>query len=331
MESIGWGMIGCGDVTEIKSGPGFQKSENSALVAVMRRDGKLAEDYARRHNVPRWYDDVDKLINDPEVDAVYIATPPAYHKEYTIKAAKAGRAVYVEKPMAFNYNDCQEMIKACEEAEVPLYVAYYRRALPRFIKIKELIERGAIGEVRFVNVKNYEKPRVEIGNRNLPWRVIPEISGGGIFMDIGCHTLDILDFILGPIKTVQGNAGNQGYLYRAEDVVTANFVFESGVHGTGTWCFTAYEDYDRNEIVGSSGKISFSTFGEEPVQLTTQEGVNTFPIENPLHIQQPLIQTVIDDLIGAGSCPSTGESAARTSRVMDEILKGYRSIQIMEF
>ena len=331
MESIGWGMIGCGAVTEIKSGPGFQKAENSALVAVMRRDGKLAEDYARRHNVPRWYDDVDKLINDPEVDAVYIATPPAYHKEYTIKAAKAGRAVYVEKPMAFNYSDCQEMIKACEEAEVPLYVAYYRRALPRFIKIKELIDSGAIGEVRFVTVKHYERPGVKIGDSNLPWRVIPEISGGGIFMDMGSHTLDVLDFILGPIKTAQGSAGNQGYLYRAEDVVAANFVFDSGVHGTGIWCFTAYEDYDRNEIVGSSGKISFSTFGEEPVQLITEEGVTTFPTESPLHIQQPLIQTVIDDLTGIGSCPSTGESAARTSRVMDEILKDYRSVQIMEF
>ncbi|MEW9124025.1 MAG: Gfo/Idh/MocA family oxidoreductase [Thermotaleaceae bacterium] len=331
MNPIGWGIIGCGDVTEVKSGPGFQKAENSNLVAVMRRNGALAESYAKRHHVPRWYDDGDKLINDPEVDIVYIATPPAYHKEYTIKAAKAGRAVYVEKPMALTYKECQEMIQICQEAEVPLYVAYYRRALPKFIKIKELIDTGVIGEVRFVTVKNYEKPKVKPGEKELPWRVVPEIAGGGIFVDIGCHTLDILDFLLGPIQTVQGSAGNQGYLYRAEDIVAANFVFQSGVQGTGIWCFTAYEDYDMNEIVGSQGKISFPTFGSNPVRLTTENGTIEFPIENPLHIQQPFIQTVVDDLIGKGKCPSTGESAARTSWVMDTILRDYRSIQIQEF
>src|SRR6478752_4064397 len=137
---VRWGIIGCGDVTEVKSGPSFQKIENSELVAVMRRTGELAKDYAERHNVPKWYDDADAHINDPDIDAVNIATPPGSHKEYTMKVAQAGKPVYVEKPMALDFTECQEMIAACEQAGVPLYVAYYRRGQARFLKIKELLE-----------------------------------------------------------------------------------------------------------------------------------------------------------------------------------------------
>jgi len=326
MKTIRWGIIGCGNVTEVKSGPGFQKANNSSLVAVMRRTGELAKDYAGRHGVPRWYADADALIGDPEVDAVYIATPPSSHKEYTILAAQAGRAVYVEKPMALNFGECQEMLDACRSAEVPLFVAYYRRALRRFLKIKELLETGAIGEVRFVTMTLYMKPRPEeLDPENLPWRVIPEIAGGGHFVDLGSHMFDFLDYILGPIREVQGFAANQQNYYPAEDMVTATFVFESGVHGVGVWNFGAFDEVDITEIVGNKGKLSFSTFNAEPVVLTTGDGVMEFEIEYPSHIQQPLIQTVVDDLNGTGTCPSTGESAARTTWVMDQILQDYRT------
>jgi len=139
-KEIRWGIIGCGDVTEVKSGPAFQKAKNSRLVAVMRRDGDLARGYARRHQVPKWYDDADALIHDDEVDAVYIATPPAFHEDYTLKVAQTKKPVYVEKPMGMNYAECQEMILNCQKSEVPLFVAYYRRALERFIKIKKIID-----------------------------------------------------------------------------------------------------------------------------------------------------------------------------------------------
>ena len=148
MRTIRWGIIGCGNVTEVKSGPGFQKARNSALVAVMRRNAALAQDYAGRHGVPRWYDDGAALIADPEVDAVYVATPPSSHKGYVLACAAAGKPVYVEKPMALDHGECEEMIAACRAANVPLFVAYYRRALPRFLKVKELIDGGAIGLFR---------------------------------------------------------------------------------------------------------------------------------------------------------------------------------------
>jgi len=324
MKTIRWGIIGCGDVTEVKSGPGFQKAAHSKLVAVMRRSGALAKDYAMRHHVPKWYDDAEELINDPEVDAVYIATPPAFHKTYTTLCAQAGKPIYVEKPMAIKYDDCMAMIEICEKENVPLFVAFYRRGMARFHKIKALIESGAIGDVRFVSVKNYEKPSKDVlEGEALPWRVVPEISGGGIFMDIGCHTLDILDFLLGQIVEMTGRAGNQAGLYEAEDIVTADFRFASGVQGTGVWCFSAFENEDCNEIVGSKGKIRFSTFGSEPIRLTTLEGITEYAIENPVHVQQPLIQMVVDDLNGVGTCPSTGASAARTSLLMENVLKAY--------
>ncbi len=326
MKTIRWGIIGCGDVTEVKSGPGFQNAKNSQLVAVMRRNGELAKDYAERHNVPKWYDNADELINDPDVDAVYIATPPAFHKEYTLKCALAGKPVYVEKPMARNFEECTAMVQACENAGVPLFVAYYRRALDRFNKVKELIDSGKIGEIRFVTVVLYKKlVKVDLKTGELPWRVMPEISGGGEFLDLASHTLDVLDYILGPINEAVGYAGNQAKLYEAEDIVTASLSFESGVKGTGTWCFSSFTNYDMNEIVGSLGKISFSTFGEEPILLTTTEGITSMDIVKPVHIQQQLIQNIVNELNGLGESQSKGVSAARTTWVMDEILKDYRN------
>ncbi len=328
MKTIRWGIIGCGDVTEVKSGPGFQKATNSSLVAVMRRSGELAADYARRHGVSRWYDDAEALINDPEVDAVYIATPPDSHKPYTLAAAAAGKPVYVEKPMARNYAECQAMIEACQSAGVPLFVAYYRRALPRFLKVKALVESGAIGQVRAVSVKLHQPPRTDLDPQNLPWRVIPEIAGAGLYLDLASHTLDFLDYVFGPIRSVAGFAANQGDLYPAEDIVTGSFVFASGVQGVGSWCFTGFEQADSNEIVGQKGKITFSSFTDDPVVLTTAEGVTPFEIDHPPHVQQPLIQTIVDELNGQGTCPSTGESGARTSWVMDQMLQAYRSQQV---
>lgn len=328
MKTIRWGIIGCGNVTEVKSGPGFQKATNSSLVAVMRRSGELAADYARRHGVPRWYDDAEALINDPEVDAVYIATPPDSHKPYTLAAAAAGKPVYVEKPMARNYAECQAMIEACRSAGVPLFVAYYRRALPRFLKVKALVESGAIGQVQAVSVKLHQPPRKDLDPQNLPWRVIPEIAGAGLYLDLASHTLDFLDYVFGPIRSVAGFAANQGGLYPAEDIVTGSFVFASGVQGVGSWCFTGFEQADSNEILGQKGKITFSSFTDDPVVLTTAEGVTPFEIDHPPHVQQPLIQTIVDALNGQGTCPSTGESGARTSWVMDQMLEAYRSQQV---
>lgn len=325
MQNVRWGIIGCGDVTEVKSGPGLQKARSSELVAVMRRNGELARDYAQRHGVPKWYDSARALIDDPEVNAVYVATPPSSHMEYTILAAQAGKPVYVEKPMALNYAQCREMIAACAAAGVPLFVAFYRRALQRFLKIKELIDSGTLGRIRFVSIMLTQPVRA--GHRdpdNLPWRVQPDIAGGGIFVDLAAHQLDFLDFLLGPVKRAQGIATNQAGNYLAEDMVSASFAFASGIQGTGNWCFNAFEEMDRTEIIGDEGRLIYSTFDDQPLVLETAAGIKEFNIGYPDHIQQPLIQTVVDELLGKGKCPSSGESGARTSWVMDQVLAGWQ-------
>lgn len=320
MKTIKWGIIGCGNVTEVKSGPAFRLAENSDLVAVMRRNGAKAEDYAHRHKVKYWYDDAQALIDNPEVDAVYVASPPASHKQYALMIAEAGKPAYIEKPMALNYKECRVMIDAFKKNKLPLFVAYYRRALPRFLKVKSIIDSGALGEVRFVNVVMHKCPGENdlAGKEN--WRVQPEISGGGYFVDVGSHMLDILQFYFGDIISADGRAVNQAGIYPAEDMVSGQFIFASGVQGTGVWNFSAFDNLDRTEIVGSKGKITFATFGNSPIVVETKSGSEVLDLPNPRHIQQHLIQTIVDELNGKGKCPSTGLSASRTNRAMDRLM-----------
>ncbi|MDB5297752.1 MAG: oxidoreductase domain protein [Phycisphaerales bacterium] len=330
--TVRWGIIGCGDVTEKKSGPAFQKATGSALVAVMRRSGDLAKDYAARHGVPRWYDDADALVNDGGVDAVYVATPPGSHLEHALRAANAGKPVYVEKPMALDRDECREMYEGCLAARggrgVPLYVAYYRRALPRFLRVKRLIEDGAIGTVRTVQHTLTQPPTpAELAGGPLPWRVDPAVAGGGKFVDLASHALDLFDFLFGPIADVAGRAANQAGLYPAEDVVAGTWAHAGGVVGTGLYSFAAAERVDRCEVVGSAGTLTFQVMDNGPIELKPAGGGErqTFHEPDPEHVQQPLIQTVVDDLRGVGTCPSTGESAWRATWAIDKMLAGYRA------
>ncbi|KRE88621.1 oxidoreductase [Frateuria sp. Soil773] len=327
LHAVRWGIIGCGAVTEVKSGPAFGLVPGSSLAAVMRRDGAKARDYAQRHGVPRWYDDAAALVADPTVDAVYIATPPSTHMQYALMGIAAGKPVYVEKPMAMDAAECERIVRAGEAARVPVFVAYYRRALPRFGKVRELLfDAGAIGTPRTVHAVLHQphQPRYE-NPADRPWRVRPELAGGGLFMDLGCHTLDILDWLFGPIVSAGGQAANQLGAYPAEDCVAVSFAFGNGMLGTGLWNFGSWQRHDSVEIVGDRGRLSFATFGDGPIRLENTQGVQEFHVDNPAHIQQPLIETIVAELTGqAGACPSTGRSGARTSWVMDQVLRGYR-------
>jgi predicted dehydrogenase len=323
--AVRWGVVGVGKVCELKSAPAMNTIPHSKLVAVMRRDAAKAEDFALRHEVPKWYSKAADLIQDPEVNAIYIATPPHVHLELTQLAAAAGKPVYVEKPMARTYAECLQMIKACEQASVPLFVAYYRRKLPHFLKIKELLDQGEIGTIRTVhiNLKQVLTPNL-VSQTETNWRVIPEIAGGGYFYDLASHQLDLLDFFFGKITHASGYSTNQAKAYAAEDLVTGSFVFENGVMGTGNWCFSTSDASEIDEIVidGSKGQIRFSTFGEGAFALLRpNQNPLHFHLELPMHIQRPLIQSIVEELLGKGSCPSTGITAARTNWVMETLIK----------
>jgi predicted dehydrogenase len=326
LKELNWGIIGCGNVTELKSGPAFSKVEHSNLVAVMRRNASLAQDYATRHNVPKWYSDANLLIHDLEVNAVYIATPPETHASYAITSMRAGKPVYVEKPMARNFQECQEMIRVSEETGMPLFVAYYRRTLPAFLKVKELVNDGIIGKPLTLNVRLHKAFGV---NDQFPekqtWHTNPEIAGAGHFYDLASHQFDFLDFVFGPITEVKGIAKNNTGYYPAEDTVSAAFAFDSGVTGTGSWSFVVDKgaEEDIMEITGTKGKIVFACFATSDVQLITEKGTVKFSFQNPENISQNLIQQVVQNLRGEGDCASTGYSAARTSWVLEEIVKSY--------
>jgi len=320
---IRWGIIGCGNVTEVKSGPSFQLAAGSELAMVMRRDAARAEDYARRHGVPRWTTDADELIHDANVDAVYIATPPGNHLEYALRIAAASKPAYIEKPMARNYAECQRIVAAFEKVGLPLFVAFYRRRLPRFLQVKKLVDSDQLGRITMLSYRYVSTNWRDIDPNKRPWRLEAGQSGGGIFMDMGCHALDIFDFILGPIESVEGMAANLASPYDVEDSVAMHCRFTSGALGVCSWSFAGAVREDQIDIAGTRGRLTLSVFGNEPLRLDSAAGAEQFDLPNPPHIQQPLIQSIVDQLQGHGVCPSTGLTAARTARVMDQVLGSY--------
>ncbi len=329
LETINWGIIGVGDVTEVKSGPAFYKTEHSNVVAVMRRNAEKAADYASRHGIPKWYSDAADLIDDPEVNAVYVATPPDSHAGYAIGAMRAGKPVYVEKPMASSFSECEEMLRVSKETGMPLWVAYYRRALPAFLKARQLIEAGEIGKPLVVNIRLCAQARERHqAKEEMNWRVNPEIAGAGHFFDLASHQFDYLDFVFGKVTKPKGNAVNLGGLYAAEDTVSGTWRHESGVIGSGSWSFVVDKNSEKDEIemIGDKGKITLSCFAvPDRLRLVTNEVDTEMKFDNPKHISQNLVQQLVDELRGVGVCVSTGESAARTSWVLDNMVKDYYS------
>ncbi len=318
MEIIRWGMIGCGDVAEVKSGPALQKADGSALVAVTRRDRGKAEDYARRHGVPRVHDDAEALIQDAGVDAVYIATPPSSHCDLALKVAAAGKPCLVEKPMAMNHAECLQMVEAFRAAHRPLWVAYYRRALPRFLKVRELLHARAIGQLTSIHV-SVTAP-LAAGDAVKAWRFNTEIAGGGLFLDLASHYFDIIDFLAGPVTAAAGFALNTGGTYAAEDVTAAAFQIGDKVAGTGVWNFNAPVSADSVVFTGSEGDIATAVIADADVVVTRAGQPNLYRFRNPPHVHQPLIQTIVDELRGKGKCESTGDSGARSAWVTDTCL-----------
>ncbi len=324
MKILKWGFIGCGEVTEKKSGPAFSEVPGSMVEAVMSRSEKNARRYAEQHGINKWYTDAQELIDDPDVNAIYIATPPSSHATFAIMAMKAGKPVYVEKPLAANYEDCARVNRVSEETGVPCFVAYYRRYLPYFQKVKQLVQDDTIGTIVNVQIRFAVPPRdLDYSHpENLPWRLQPDIAGGGYFYDLAPHQLDLLQDMFGVIVEADGICANRANLYKVEDSVSACFRFESGLPGSGSWCFVAHESAkeDRISVIGDKGQVSFSVFNYEPIRLHTLEGTQSITVPNPPYVQYPLIKSVIEHLQGISVCSCTSVSATPVNWVMDRIL-----------
>ncbi len=321
MQKINWGIIGCGDVTEIKSGPAFNKVPNSSLVAVMRRDAAKAADYAKRHNVPKWYNDAAKLINDPDVNAIYIATPPDSHEMYALAAINAGKPVYVEKPMAFNYEAAKNMAAAAAAKNIKLSVAHYRREWPLFKKIKDLLQDNAIGKILLVQLEFYALPytAAQLNDSHYAWRVNPALSGGGLFHDLAPHQLDLMYYFFGEPKKINGIAVNQCGNYAADDLVSGNILFENGIVFNGSWCFNAAAATDHCTIIGTAGKIQFSVFSSNTITVTCNTITEEFSFDKLQHVQQPMIEKVVNYFLNEAANPCSGQHGAMVMQMLGEM------------
>lgn len=317
---VNWGIIGVGDVCEKKSGPAFSKIEHSQLLAVMRRNAEKAKDYAKRHHVPKYYIEANDLIHDSDINAIYIATPPAYHEEYTLAALQAGKPVYVEKPVSLNAVSCQRMFDASINHQVPVTVAHYRRRLPIFMKVKELLESEKIGKVLFVKINTFQTPDNNlVADSDENWRVVPEISGGGIFHDLAPHQLDLMYWYFGTPVEMHGRSFNQGHNYDAPDLTTLEVEFENNVILNGIWSFSVHDsaDTERCEIIGEKGKLSFSFFRGPVLELHSDAGLKNFEFSFPDHIQQPMIEDTVRYFRGKGENPCSLEEALESLKMMD--------------
>ena len=319
---IKWGIIGCGDVTEIKSGPAFNKVANSQLIAVMRRDIEKAKDYATRHQLPKFYGDAYELMQDPNINAIYIATPPKFHEEYALAAMERGKYVYVEKPVTLNVNACKRIIEAVEKHNAKLVVAHYRRALPMFLHIKKLLQEEAIGKIKLINITLLQPGESNlIAQTKENWRLNPEVSGGGLFYDLAPHQLDILIHLFGKALHCNGISAHQSKLYPAEDAVCGNLLFEKDILFSGVWNFNApaYLKEEKCKIIGEKGCIEFSFFGNE-VELIIEKHKERFSFQHPEHIQQPMIEKTVSYFLDKEQNPCSIGVALHSLEVMENFV-----------
>ena len=318
---IKWGIIGVGDVTEVKSGPAFRKVDHSELVAVMRRDAAKAKDYADRHSVPKWYGDAQQLIENPEVNAIYIATPPDSHLTYATAALRAGKAVYLEKPMTLNGAEAKELVRLQEAHQGKLVVAHYRREQPYFKQVKALIDFH-IGVPRAANLRYYQQPlsAQAMASPGMQWRLNPEQSGGGLFHDLAPHQIDLMFYFFGSIAASGGIACNQAQLYKADDAVSGQILFENKVLFNGQWAFNAAENLDVCEVIGSEGRVSFSIFGNKPIELVNTAATRQFSFEALAHVQQPMIAAVVAYFRGERDNPCSTQEGYEVMEVMDRFV-----------
>lgn len=324
MKEVNWGMIGCGQVTEVKSGPGLYKSTNSNLVGVYNDNYEQAADYTKRHKIPNVYQTVEELLADEGIDIVYIATPPKFHKQYAIMCLEAGKIPYIEKPVATTYDDCLEIKALSEKLDIPVYVAFYRRGMEKFLKIKELLEEKVIGDIRYVYVTQIMKVEdSELDPNRLPWRVMPEISGGGKFLDMGVHVLDCLALYFGELETMSGIASNTGGYYEADDTVVATFQYKNGLVGSGTWCYVADKEINEVQIVGEKGRIVYDGLSAKSFTIIKDGVEELFEFDEPEHVAMPYQQAVVNELLGLEESHANFNEAINVVKMTDSLLKNY--------
>lgn len=320
MSELRWGIVGCGDVVEKKSGPSIVAGNRSRITAVMRRDLAKLEAFAVQHEVPLRTADPSEVITSPDVDIVYVATPPHLHYAYVVAAAQAGKHVLVEKPMGMNAGESNAMVEACAHSGHELFVAYYRRFQPHVAKMAELISDGAIGDLIHVKVEFAQAYRQGF---DWGWRTQPDVSGGGLFADLLSHRIDLAISFLGEPQSV---AGERRKVYPdsiPEDLVSLVIGFQSGAQATVIGNFATSMNLDRFVLTGTHGEIATDSLdghaftlrrsGKQPESMS----FDRFPAPHlglVRHIEQALASGRVNGVAGS--------EGVWTDWILDEGVRG---------
>ena len=320
MATLRWGLIGAGDIARKRIAPALRDLPNCDLVAVCRARSELAEDFAKEFGARKWYADWREMIADPEIDAVYIATPVNLHCEQTIAAAKAGKHVLCEKPMAMTVPECDEMIEACRDGGVRLGVAYYRRFYPVVERAKQIVDSGEIGNVAIAQINAFEFFAPD-GNDPRSWLLNPKTSGGGPMMDFGCHRIEVMTNLFGPVEQVAGVISNTVFNRQVEDTAVASFRFELGTIGSVTVTHASIEPRDTLDVYGTKGSIHIPVLNLGNMTVITGDGErheNHPPHEN---VHQPLIDDFAEAVISGHGPRVDGVAGREVSRLIDEVYR----------
>ena len=314
MSAIRWGLIGCGDVSRKRVAQAIIDSPGNELVAACRRDEQRLNKFADAMSIEHRYTDANDLVNNPSVDAVYIATPVREHLPQTLLAAAAGKHVLVEKPMAMNVAQCDEMVSACERADVRLGVAYYRRFYPIVQRIQALLDNHSIGTTLAVSAATATPLAMQAGEEG-SWRSIAADSGGGALMDVGSHRINVFLHLLGPVAKVKSICATVAADYEVEDTATLLLQFQQGAIGT-LQCHFGIDDPDEFVITGTRGRLRASPLNGDQliVEIDGQQSVESLP--PAANFCEPLIVDFADAIENHRSPMVDGREGRETNRVM---------------
>ena len=260
--SLGWGIIGIGSHADLKIAPAMKLVDNAELVAVYSRVQSRADSFAERHGAPAAYSNLDALLADPRVDAVFVASPNYLHASQTIRAASAGKHVLAEKPMATTVSDAAAMVDACRDHGVKLGMGFELRFHPAHLRARQLIDEGAIGRIRLAHGQWGRGNRGE--PEHLPrtglreWWETPELIGdASVLVGLGVHVFDLYRFLLREeIVEVVALTDGQTAGQPLEHIATIALRMESGIIAQ-VMCGRMLPDTQNDlALYGSDGRIA---------------------------------------------------------------------------
>lgn len=331
MRKINWGLIGFGTVVKSNSNGLPFDFDNSEVYAFYQRNTEEGIKNQKKYNIKKFYSNITDLLSDNDIDAIYICTPPGYHLEYAKLCCDFNKPTYIEKPFARNYLECLDIVNYFNKKGVPIWVAHYKRTLPKFLKIKELLENNAIGKIVNINFTSERPYNSSLSNHK--WLYDVELSGGGRFFDIAPHLIDLLIFYFGNFKKIYGLSSNNCNMYKTEDIVSFIFETEGGIIGSANYNFLSDKRLDILNIFGTKGNISFSIEGGGDIKLNTLGKEELISFDEPYIYEKNMVKNIVSELINKKYNTNIchGKDALETYRIIDLILSDFYKGRSREF